>query len=246
MNKEILQKLINSGHSSRKISEILNVSRSNISYWIDKYGLETKFHRNKKGSVINWMEIQKYYDNGNSESDITTEFGISSSTINRAVKRGDIKVRTISEGVKIIKKTKPQKHSSETKNKISEIRKKYLKENPDKVPYLLNHYSKGASYPERYFCDLFEIEGIILEKQYRVGTYSLDFAQVERKIDIEIDGSQHKNDPKVVLHDIKRNNALTKMGWRVYRVYWPEYQKKSREDKEKTILEIKEVLDMKV
>ena len=46
-----------------------------------------------------------------------------------------------------LKSKEGKKHTEETKRKISEIRKKYLFENPDKVPYLLNHYSKGESYP---------------------------------------------------------------------------------------------------
>lgn len=47
------------------------------------------------------------------------------------------------------------KHSEETKRKISEIRKKFLLEHPDKVPYKLNHSSK-QSYPEKFFENFFK------------------------------------------------------------------------------------------
>jgi hypothetical protein len=57
------------------------------------------------------------------------------------------------------KLTTGRKHSQETKDKISQARIKYLSENPDKVPHLVNHSSK-ESYPEKYFTDVFERENI--------------------------------------------------------------------------------------
>jgi len=50
----------------------------------------------------------------------------------------------------ILSKNKGKKLSDETKQKISKSRKEYLLNNPDKVPYLLNH-SRNESYPEKYF-----------------------------------------------------------------------------------------------
>lgn len=52
--------------------------------------------------------------------------------------------------------------SNETKQKISNSRKKYLNEHPDKVPFKLNHSSK-KSYPEQYFEELFNKEKILLQ-----------------------------------------------------------------------------------
>ena len=40
--------------------------------------------------------------------------------------------------------------SEERKNKTSTSMKKFFKEHPDRVPYVLNHSSK-ESYPEKYF-----------------------------------------------------------------------------------------------
>ena len=66
--------------------------------------------------------------------------------------------------------------SEEAKKQISESRKKYLQEHPDKVPYLLNHSSK-ISYPEQYFIDLFKNENIPLDFHKQVRTLSVRLLQ---------------------------------------------------------------------
>ena len=55
---------------------------------------------------------------------------------------------------------KRRKHNEETKNRISRSRKEYLEKHPEKVPYTLNHKSKGESYPEKYFREWLEKENI--------------------------------------------------------------------------------------
>ena len=120
--------------------------------------------------------------------------------------------------------------SQETKDKISKSRKEYLRNNPDKVPYLLNHSSK-ESYPEKYFTEVFKNEGIDVIKSYRIGLYELDFSIPEKKIDIEIDGSQHYLDTKIVESDKRRNDFLKENGWDVIRINWSEYKKLNTEDR---------------
>ena len=110
-----------------------------------------------------------------------------------------------------------RKHKEETKRKISESRIKFLKENPDKVPYKLNHYTK-RSYPEKLFRNELErrdIKGWI--EQYQIGLYSYDFAFPQLKIDIEIDGATHKQD-KIKEIDKKRDEYSKSLGWRVFRI----------------------------
>lgn len=133
-------------------------------------------------------------------------------------------------------------HSQETKDKLSHIRKKYLLENPDKVPYLLNHSSK-ESYPEKYFTELFEKENINVVKHYRIGLYQLDFCILDKKIDIEIDGNQHYTDPKIVESDIKRTYYLESNGWDVIRINWSEYSKMSFDDRSIYIDNIKRYIN---
>jgi len=107
--------------------------------------------------------------------------------------------------------------SEETKKKISISRIKYLKENPDKVPYLLNHSSK-ISYPEETiikYLNLYNIKGWIFQMQFSI--YKLDFAFPEYKLDVEIDGATH-NTEKVKKIDARRDLFLAENGWRVLRI----------------------------
>ena len=126
---------------------------------------------------------------------------------------------------KMSENSKKQRHSQETKDKISKARLKYLTENPDKVPYKLNHYSKGQSYPERYWKKVFDKLGLQYTEQYQIHTYQLDFALVDEKIDIEIDGDQHYLDERIVKSDMRRNAYLENHGWKVIRIKWSDYKK---------------------
>jgi len=107
-----------------------------------------------------------------------------------------------------------KKLSKEHKKNISNQMKNFLNENPDKVPYLSNHNSKGESYPEKYFKELFEKENIYLIQYYRIKRYELDFVDPINKIDIEIDGEQHYNDKKIIESDKRRNKYLENLGWK--------------------------------
>ena len=134
-----------------------------------------------------------------------------------------------------------KKHSQETKDKISRARLKYLSENPDKVPYKLNHYSNGPSYPERYWKKIFDNFQIQYTEQYQIHTYELDFALVDAKIDIEIDGDQHYLDERIIKSDIRRNEYLENLGWKIIRIKWSDYKKivdkQDRKDYIKSIIE---------
>lgn len=138
---------------------------------------------------------------------------------------------------KLIIASSGRKLSDDTKSKISASRIKYLKENPDKVPYRLNHSSK-ESYPESYFNEVFINANLSFERYYYFGVYELDFCIVDRKIDIEIDGSQHKYDIKVINSDERRNKYLEENGWDIIRIDWKNYQKLNKEDKEKYISDL--------
>jgi len=164
-----------------------------------------------------WNEIQEYYDNGHTWREITNKFGICSASLCIARKRGYFISRDHSKAGKLAhSKNKWGKHSEETKQKISKARIKYLEENPDKVPYLINHSSK-QSYPEQVFQNALissEITGWFYN--YRVGIYQYDFAFPELKIDVEIDGAIHET-PKVKRIDERRDAFSKSHGWTVIR-----------------------------
>jgi len=190
----------------------------------------------------NWIEIQKFYDEGHTWREVIEEFGVSMAAITSARKRGDFVSRERSSAMKLSCKLKPRKLSEKTKEKISKARRKFLKENPDKVPYLLNHHSKGMSYPEKYFEKLFRNENIELIYHHRVGTYQLDFSDPIRKIDIEIDGEQHYCDEKIIKSDKRRNKYLEDNGWFVYRIRWSKYNKLDKKHRKMVVAQIKNVI----
>lgn len=111
---------------------------------------------------------------------------------------------------------KGKHHSEESKKKISQVRIKYLEENPDKVPYLINH-SSNKSYPEELFENELikrNIKGWVT--RFRHGIYQYDFAWEDKKIDLEIDGATH-NSKKVIEIDKRRDKWSKERGWKVIR-----------------------------
>jgi len=115
-----------------------------------------------------------------------------------------------------LKRWKGKCHTQETKLKIRKTRLAYLKANPDKVPYKLNH-SSVESYPEKLLkCEL-EKRGVTgCVQEYTSGLYSYDFAWPDIKLDVEVDGGTH-NQEKVQQIDAERDKFSIANGWRVYR-----------------------------
>lgn len=87
------------------------------------------------------------------------------------------------------------------------------------------------SYPEQFFKKVFEERGLIDKCRINdpinkrdlglndSNNYFLDFHFFDKKLDFEIDGKQH-NQPDRRLHDVERNDVLTKNGYIVYRIKW--------------------------
>lgn len=137
-------------------------------------------------------------------------------------------------------KNKDFKWSDEHKERISNQRIKYLNENPDKVPYRLNHSSK-MSYPEIIFKNALEAMNITgWTYNFQHGIYSYDFAFPLEKIDIEIDGGTHTLD-KVKKIDERRDLFSVENGWTVIR--FP--AKLIKKDVVKCVQEIIKLLNVK-
>lgn len=172
---------------------------------------------NKK---YNWELIQADYNSGLTQRDIIEKYGVSIGVLYNAKNRGDITFRSRAEALSLAARKKPRKHSEETKKKISETRKKFLLENPDKVPYRLNHSSK-RSIPELIFekalIDYGFIKDIDFVPEYPMGIYQYDFAFLNQRIDIEIDGGTHQLE-NVIEIDKRRDQHSHECGWRVLRI----------------------------
>lgn len=232
MNKEELIEYLDLGWSIQQIANKYNQPRHYINKWVKLFGLIPKYSPKGKSpknllEQYNWNEIQLFYNNNKTWRDVAEKFNLNMRLLSIAKKKGLFISRKISEATALSRKLHPIKLSEETKRKISESRKKFLKEHPDKVPYLLNHYSKGDSYPEQFF-DKYLINYI---KKYHFETYQLDFAHIEKKIDLEIDGDQHFLDKRIIEHDKRRNLFLIELGWTVIRLRWSKFQTKTIEEK---------------
>ena len=164
---------------------------------------------------IDWALIQEKYNSGMSYRDIIKEFGINSSQIAKAVKSNLLKTRTFREARILASKTKPRKHTEETKKKLSELKIKYYQENPDKIPYRVYHSSK-RSIPELIFEKALKDSNIQFKSELPMGIYQFDFAIENLKIAIEIDGDTHKKE-KIIKKDARRDEWSTNIGWRVIR-----------------------------
>lgn len=186
-------------------------------------------------------QIQKMYDDGiGGRKKIAKVLSIPESMIAALIRHKLVNFwRTKSEMLSLAGKKRT--HSEETKNKISVIRKRFLEENPDKIPYKINHKSRGETYPERYFRKWLEKENIPFQQEYRFKLYSFDFL-INGRVDLEIDGDQHKLDERIIAHDIKRDDKSKDAGFVVYRIMWSDYQKLNQEEKSKFLLELKSFL----
>lgn len=140
-------------------------------------------------------------------------------------------------------KTWRGKHlSAEHRAKTSASMKKFYKEHPELVPYKLHHSSK-ESYPEKYFNELFLKENISgFKRDYYVDGYYLDYAFLDKKVDFEVDGSQHYLDPRIIKHDKIRTQRLEALGWKTFRIDWRVWQKMNTSQKHEKIEELKKII----
>ncbi len=138
---------------------------------------------------------------------------------------------------------KGRKHTKKSKLKMRESALKSFKEGTHATWQTRNI----ESYPEKYFKRV--LENLSLTnyefnhpiKNDEGKTYFLDFYFSNGKIDLEIDGSQHKL-PERIESDKKRDKFLEKEGIKVFRIDW----KNPKTKKGKGYLEekIKELFDL--
>lgn len=167
-------------------------------------------------------DILNDYTSGISAKRLESKYNLGSRYIREIVQSAGIH-RNRSEATKLSRTITPLKHTTATKEKLSAIRLEYLKNNPDKVPYLLNHSSK-ESYPEKRCRLLLTDLGITgWIQHYQHSIYEYDFAFPELKIDLEIDGNTHTID-SVKTIDMRRDVFSRQTGWTVIRFTAKEFQ----------------------
>ena len=170
----------------------------------------------KKLSEIKEEIIDLYINKNLSVKDLRKKFKLQSKDIKTIL--GD-KVRSTSEASKLAHKKYPNsfKHSEETKKIISEKRLGFMKNNPDKTAWRLSN----ISYPEKLFVEYVESIGLdkkySIIREYSVFPYFIDFAFINQKVAIEVDGSQHLL-PERKERDDKKDKLLNELGWFVIRI----------------------------
>lgn len=86
-----------------------------------------------------------------------------------------------------------------------------------------NDDPKRRTYPERWFASAIinddELSTYNVVEQLHVGKYWIDFAFMNQRIAVEIDGSQHDL-PDVRAKDKVRDAYLTSQGWTMHRMPW--------------------------
>jgi very-short-patch-repair endonuclease len=76
-----------------------------------------------------------------------------------------------------------------------------------------------TSWAERYFMDRFDENNITYEREFKINRFWVDFAFIDKKIVLEIDGKQHEYIERK-LHDEKRDIIIEKAGWKIFRIKW--------------------------
>lgn len=109
------------------------------------------------------------------------------------------------------------------KKKISENRKKWLKENPDKHPW--KSHDKFKSKPcenAKKFLNLLGISFIEeFNPQIKGRNFSIDIALPEKRIAIEINGNQHyEKNGELKSYYKERQKLLETNGWIVYQIHY--------------------------
>lgn len=124
--------------------------------------------------------------------------------------------------------TNSRKHTEETKKIISEKRKEYLRNNPDKLSWAGKN-RKIESVPEANCRKVIEEMYIAnIHQNYNDPEwdrfFSIDFANIENKIGIEVNGAQHYNrDGTLAEYYQKKHDYLIEKGWKISEVLYTEF-----------------------
>lgn len=122
---------------------------------------------------------------------------------------------------KSIKGRKMKPLSKEHKEKVSNAMKLAHKEG--RAHNIgMSRWNNEPSYPEKFFMGIIEREFNDKNyiREYPISRYSIDFAWVDKKLAVEIDGEQHEKFNEQKERDLKKNELLEINGWEILRIKW--------------------------
>lgn len=173
---------------------------------------DSLFTKEDKQSIIN-----DYVVNQLTFREVMKKYNIRSKSY--LAKLLDGKTRSISEAGKLahIKHPEVFLHTEETKAKIREKRLAFMKAHPEATAWR----QKNMSYPEEVFIKFLTERGyadkFLIQREFSVFPYFIDFAFVDLKIAIDLDGSQHLLLERKKKDELK-DALLHSQGWRVIRI----------------------------
>lgn len=115
------------------------------------------------------------------------------------------------------------KHTEESRKKLSEIRKKWLAENPDRHPWKCsNKFKSKPCEKAKEFLKQMNIQFIgEYDPKINDRNFSIDIALPDKKIAIEVNGNQHyEKTGELKPYYQERENLLKADGWTVYQVHY--------------------------
>lgn len=113
-------------------------------------------------------------------------------------------------------------HNEETKEKLSEIRRRWLQDNPDLHPWKRN--DKFKSVPCEVLKTRLRESGLQFEEEYtplQDRSFAVDIAFPEALLAVEVNGEQHYNrDGTLRTYYRERHELIEKSGWRVIELHY--------------------------
>ena len=123
-----------------------------------------------------------------------------------------------------IKMSAPRKHTEETKKNISETKRQWYIDHPDKHPWKSSY--KLKSKPCENLKDFLKNKDILFIEEFTPQipskrNYSIDIAFPDKMIGIEVNGNQHYNpDGTLKEYYSNRHNEIEFAGWKLYQIHY--------------------------
>ncbi len=189
-----------------------------------EFGNNGSFVRHHKDCFLDEDIIKSIIKDYN-ESELTIrqirrKYGITYLKLRSLFSFYEVKMRNLSTSLRISKCEK-RNHTDESKKKISDKRKIYLKSNPDKHPW--RNKDKFISPPCEKLKSILDDMGINYISEFLIDgrNFSLDIAIPDKKISIEVNGNQHYNsDGSLKEYYQDRHEYLTSLGWTVHELHY--------------------------
>jgi len=158
------------------------------------------------------LELLKLHSVDKTSSEWADFFRCGKSTVKRACKF-----------LNVTCKSRNHSHTTESRQKISDARKKFLKENPDKHPWRSKDkfQSKPCEKIKEFLIKL--CIPFIAEYQPCIDGhfFSIDIALPDKKIALEINGNQHyERDGILKEYYQRRHNLIESVGWKVFEIHY--------------------------